>query len=72
MGITQIPNTDERYCLTLLENTMVIEVMKLAGVESHSVWKAVSRILDDDRVQVHVKPLSRTCFRKRVTYCVSS
>lgn len=38
---------------------MVVEAMKLAGIESHPVWKAVTRILDDDRVQIHIKPVSR-------------
>lgn len=56
---TPVVTIAERDYLTLIENTMVLEAMKLAGIESHPVWKAVCRILDDDRVQIHIKPLNR-------------
>ena len=49
---------EEDY-LRLVENTMVVEAMKLAGVEKLSLWKAVRRILDDQRIEIHVKPVNR-------------
>lgn len=49
---------EEDY-LRLVENTMVVEAMKLAGVEKLPLWKAVRRILDDQRIEIHVKPVNR-------------
>ena len=46
---------EEDY-LQLVENTMIVEAMKLAGVEKLPLWKAVRRILDDRRIEIHVKP----------------
>ena len=45
--------------LQLVENTMIVEAMKLAGVEKLPLWKAVRRILDDKRIEIHVKPVNR-------------
>ena len=49
---------EEDY-LQLVENTMIVEAMKLAGVEKLPLWKAVRRILDDRRIEIHVKPVNR-------------
>ena len=49
---------EEDY-LQLVENTMIVEAMKLAGVEKLPLWKAVRRILDDKRIEIHVKPVNR-------------
>lgn len=49
---------EEDYLL-LIENSMVVEAMKLAGVEKLPIWKAVRRILDDNRIEIHVKPINR-------------
>lgn len=49
---------EEDY-LHLVENTMIVEAMKLAGVEKLPLWKAVRRILDDKRIEIHVKPVNR-------------
>ena len=42
--------------LLLVENTILIEALKIAGIES--IYKAVRRIIDDKRVEVHIKPVS--------------
>ncbi len=47
----------EREYLELIENTMIVEALKIAGVEQLPIYNAVKRILDDKRVQVHIKPL---------------
>lgn len=49
---------EEDY-LQLVENTMIVEAMKLAGVEKLPLWKAIRRILDDRRIEIHVKPVNR-------------
>lgn len=49
---------EEDY-LRFVENSMVVEAMKLAGVEKLPIWKAVRRIIDDNRIEIHVKPVNR-------------
>lgn len=49
---------EEDY-LQFVENTMVVEALKLAGVEKLPIWKAVRRILDDNRIEIHIKPVNR-------------
>lgn len=49
---------EEDY-LQFVKNTMVVEAMKLAGVEKLPIWKAVRRILDDNRIEIHIKPVNR-------------
>ena len=44
--------------LLLVENTILIEALKIAGIESMPIYKAMRRIIDDKRVEVHVKPVS--------------
>lgn len=43
--------------LQLVENTMIVEALKIAGVEKLPIYEAVRHILDDKRVQIHIKPL---------------
>lgn len=47
----------ETEYLQLVENTMIVEALKIAGVENLPIYKAVQRILEDKRVQIHTKPL---------------
>ena len=47
----------ETEYLQLIENTMVVEALKMAGVENLPIYQAARRILDDKRVEIHVKPL---------------
>lgn len=49
---------EEDY-LRLVENTMLVEAMKLAGVEKLPIWKAIRRILDDKRIEIHIQPINR-------------
>ncbi|MFR9641923.1 MAG: hypothetical protein SNH41_07415 [Rikenellaceae bacterium] len=48
----------EREYLELIENTIIVEALKIAGVEQLPIYNAVQRILEDKRVQIHIKPLS--------------
>lgn len=45
--------------LRLLENTMIVEALKIAGVEEMPVWKAMKHILDDKRVEIHVRTVRK-------------
>ena len=44
----------ETEYLRLIENTMIVEALKIAGVEELPIYE---HILDDKRVQIHIKPL---------------
>ena len=48
--------TETEY-LQLVENTMIVEALKIAGVEQLPIYQAVRRILDDKRIEIHIKPL---------------
>ena len=50
----RIPVPEAEY-LRLMENTMVLEALKIAGIEDMPIWKAMKRILDDKRVEIHVR-----------------
>ena len=45
----RIPVPEDEY-LRFVENTMIVEALKIAGIEEMPVWKAVKLILDDKRV----------------------
>ena len=47
----------ETEYLQLIENTMIVEALKMAGVENIPIYQAVKRILDDKRIEIHIKPL---------------
>ena len=47
----------ETEYLQLVENTMIVEALKIAGVEQLPIYQAVRRILDDKRIEIHIKPL---------------
>ncbi len=49
----------EREYLELIENAMIVEALKIAGVEQLPIYNAVQHILCDKRVQIHTKPLCR-------------
>lgn len=52
----RIPVPEDEY-LRLTENTMIVEALKIAGIEDMPIWKAMKRILDDKRVEIHVRPV---------------
>lgn len=47
----------EKDYLLLLENTILIEAPKIAGIETMPIYKAMRRIIDDKRMEVHTKPV---------------
>lgn len=48
----------EKDYLLLIENTILIEALRIAGIESMPIYKAMRRIIDDKRVEVHIKPIN--------------
>ena len=36
---------------------MIVEALKRAGGEQLPIYQAVRRILDDKRIEIHIKPL---------------
>lgn len=55
----RIPVPEDEY-LRFTENTMMLEALKLAGIEEMPIWKAMKHILDDKRVEIHVRPIRKT------------
>ena len=54
----RIPVSEDEY-LRLVENTTIIDALKIAGVEELPVWKAMKRILDDKRVEIHTRAVRK-------------
>jgi hypothetical protein len=54
----RIPVSEDEY-LRLVENTMIVEALKIAGVEEMPIWKAMQRILDDKRVEIHTRAVRK-------------
>ena len=55
----RIPVTEDEY-LRFTENTIILEALKLAGIEEMPICKAMKHILDDKRVEMHVHPIRKT------------
>ena len=43
--------------LELVEKSILVEALKLAGIEDLPIYQAAQSILNDKRVEVHIKPL---------------
>ncbi|GCB34782.1 hypothetical protein [Bacteroides faecalis] len=54
----RVPVPEDEY-LRLMENTMILEALKIAGIEELPIWKAMRRILDDKRVKLHIRPVRK-------------
>ena len=49
---------EEDY-LMLLENTIKMEALKIAGIEKMAIYKAMEHILNNQHIDILIKPLSR-------------
>ncbi len=49
---------EEDY-LRLIENTMAIEALKIAGIEKMDIWKAVQHILQNEHIDILIRPVSK-------------
>ena len=42
----------------LLENTLKIEALKIAGIEKMAIYKAMEQILNNQHIDILIKPVS--------------
>ena len=49
---------EEDY-LMLLENTIKMEALKIAGIEKMAIYKAMEHILQHQHIDLLIKPVSR-------------
>ena len=42
----------------LLENTLKIEALKIAGIEKMAIYKAMEHILNNQHIDIIIKPVS--------------
>ena len=42
----------------LLENTLKIEALKIAGIEKMAIYKAMEHILNNQHINILIKPVS--------------
>lgn len=54
----RIPVPEDEY-LRLMENSLIVEALRIAGIEEMPIWKAMKHILDDKRVEVHTRPVRK-------------
>lgn len=54
----RIPVPEDEY-LRLMENSLIVEALRIAGIEEMPIWKAMKHILDDKRVEVHIRPVRK-------------
>jgi hypothetical protein len=47
----------EKDYLILIESHMMLNALKIAGVEELPIFKAADSILKDGRVEIHFKPI---------------
>ena len=45
--------------LLLIENTIKMEALKIAGIEKMPIYKAMEHILEHEHIDLLVKPVSR-------------
>lgn len=55
----QFVTIKEAEYLKMVENTMLVEALKIAGVEELPIYNAVQHILQDRRVEIHKNPLCK-------------
>ena len=44
--------------LMLLENTIKMEALKIAGIEKMAIYKAMEHILNNQHIDILIKPIS--------------
>ena len=49
----------EHEYLQLVENTIKLEALKIAGIEKMAIYKAMEHILNNQHIDLLIKPLSR-------------
>lgn len=57
--LTQYVSLTEKDYLTLLEDHMTLKALKIAGIENLPMYKSVVSIINDGRIEIHIKPIKQ-------------
>lgn len=49
----------ESEYLTLIEDHITLKALKIAGVEKLPLYESVKSIIEDDRIEIHIKPVQK-------------
>lgn len=49
----------EKDYLTLIRDHMILKALKISGIESMPIYKSVMSIMNDNRIEVHIKPVDK-------------
>jgi hypothetical protein len=49
----------EKDYLTLLEDHITLQALKIAGIEKMAIYKAIDSIIKDGRIEIHLKPIKQ-------------
>ena len=47
----------ERDYLTLLEDHIMLQALKIAGIEKEAVFRAAESIMKNNHIEVHIRPI---------------
>lgn len=57
--LTRVVELKEHDYLQLVENSLKLEALKIAGIEKMPIYKAMEHILNNQHIDILVKPVSR-------------
>ena len=49
----------EKDYLTLLEEHIVLQALKIAGIEQMAIYQGIDSIIQDGRIEIHLHPIKR-------------
>ena len=55
---TRVVENREQDYLLLLENSIKMEALKIAGIEKMAIYKAMEHILNNQHIDILIKPIS--------------
>ena len=55
---TRVVEIREQDYLLLLENSIKMEALKIAGIEKMAIYKAMEHILNNQHIDILIKPVS--------------
>ena len=55
---TRVEEIREQDYLLLLENSIKMEALKIAGIEKMAIYKAMEHILNNQHIDILIKPIS--------------
>ncbi len=49
----------ERDYMILIEDHITLKALKIAGIEKMTIYQGIRSIMEDDRIEVHIKPVQK-------------